>query len=326
MKLPKWGVLDSSKLKRIIPFGLSVIAIAVFVAYLIRNFDRYEQLLDLSVNSALLLVVLVFATIYVNGLVNYALYHGLGATNMPVGEAIGLATVNTLANQLPFAGGMVAKAVYMKRRYRISYSQFVSATVAVFVLSIGIEGVMGLVGILYLVTIRGYPSSTWLVVGFALMAASTLSLWLPLDFLPMPERWEKQVTKLKEGWQTLRNNPALLLTLIGTNVAGVLVSAARALVVFRALSQDVNLVQSILFASASILTQLVSITPGGLGLKEGIIAIVASVYGIDFGVSIVAVGIDRLVSTSIIVVLGTIYTYILSKRAANETPFKEMED
>jgi hypothetical protein len=71
-----------------------------------------------------------------------------------------------------------------------------------------------------------------------------------------------------------------------------------------------------------VLTQLIAITPGGLGVREGIVAIVASVYGIEMGVSVLAVGIDRLVATSVILVLGTVFTYILSKKAAN-TPVIE---
>jgi uncharacterized protein (TIRG00374 family) len=59
-----------------------------------------------------------------------------------------------------------------------------------------------------------------------------------------------------------------------------------------------------------VLTQLVAITPGGLGVREGIVAIVASVYGIEMGVSVLAVGIDRLVATSVILVLGTVFIHM----------------
>jgi hypothetical protein len=59
-------------------------------------------------------------------------------------------------------------------------------------------------------------------------------------------------------------------------------------------------------------------------VREGIVAIVASVYGIEMGVSVLAVGIDRLVATSVILVLGTVFTYILGKKAA-DAPTEEME-
>jgi uncharacterized protein (TIRG00374 family) len=64
----------------------------------------------------------------------------------------------------------------------------------------------------------------------------------------------------------------------------------------------------------------VNIAPGGLGVREGIVAGIASLLGFEAGVSAVAVGIDRLVATSVVIVLGTIYTYILSKNATGTEP------
>jgi uncharacterized protein (TIRG00374 family) len=64
----------------------------------------------------------------------------------------------------------------------------------------------------------------------------------------------------------------------------------------------------------------VNIAPGGLGVREGIVAGVASLLGFEAGVSAVAVGIDRLVATSVVIVLGTIYTYVLSKKATDAEP------
>jgi putative flippase GtrA len=52
-------------------------------------------------------------------------------------------------------------------------------------------------------------------------------------------------------------------------------------------------------------------------VREGIVAGVASLLGFEPDVSAVAVGLDRLVATSVILVLGTVFTYILSKKAAN---------
>ena len=99
-----------------------------------------------------------------------------------------------------------------------------------------------------------------------------------------------------------------------------LLCAARYWIAFHTLSQDVTYAQCLLFAAATILTRLVSIAPGGLGVREGIVAGVASLLGFEAGVSAVAVGLDRLVATSVIIVLGTIYTYLLSAKATSAEP------
>jgi hypothetical protein len=47
------------------------------------------------------------------------------------------------------------------------------------------------------------------------------------------------------------------------------------------------------------------------------------VLGFDAGVSVVAVVIDRLVATLVVITLGTVYTYILGKKVASVQPEPE---
>jgi uncharacterized protein (TIRG00374 family) len=122
--------------------------------------------------------------------------------------------------------------------------------------------------------------------------------------------------QLAEGWSALSQNMDLVGSMAGFQVLTTLLLAGRFWIAFRALSQDVTYAQCLLFSSATVLTRLVTIMPGGLGVREGIVAGVASVLGFDAGISAVAVGLDRLVATAVIVALGTVYTYILSNKAA----------
>ena len=80
------------------------------------------------------------------------------------------------------------------------------------------------------------------------------------------------------------------------------------------LSQDVSLSASLLFATASILTQIVGIAPGGIGIRELFIGVVASTLGFDIGVIVVAVGLERLVSTFSILIIGSASLIIFGKQ------------
>jgi uncharacterized protein (TIRG00374 family) len=91
--------------------------------------------------------------------------------------------------------------------------------------------------------------------------------------------------------------------------------AARFWIAFHALSQEVTWAQCLLFSAATVLTRLANIVPGGLGVREGIVAGVAVILGFQVDASIAAVGLDRLIATVVIVALGVPYTYILSKNA-----------
>jgi uncharacterized membrane protein YbhN (UPF0104 family) len=255
--------------------------------------------------------VLVFAV--VNGSINYFFYRALGAF-LGFSESIGLAAVNTLANQLPFAGGLVAKGVYLKRRHQLAYTEFLSATTALYVCFVGISGAIGLAVLVGWAVGEGIRIPLPLAFGFGAMAASVAALWLPLDAIALPGTVGKRLKQLAEGWSVLSRNVPLVGIMTGLQLTGTLLFALRLWIAFHALSQNVTYGQCVLFSSATVLTRLVSIAPGGLGVREGIVAGLASLLDLEAGVSAVAVGLDRLVATSLIIVLGTVYSYILTKK------------
>jgi uncharacterized membrane protein YbhN (UPF0104 family) len=308
-----------SGLRTYVPYALSVGALLVFATYLGRNIDRYRELLNLSLGTLLTLVGLVLVFALINGSINYFFYRALGAF-LTAGESVGLAAVSTLANQLPFAGGLVAKGVYLKQRHQLAYTRFVSATMALYVCFVAANGAVALVVLGYWRLVAGAEIPAALVFGFSGMAASVVSLWFPLDALSLRGNLGKRLMQLGQGWRVLSQHMKLVGIVTGFQVLTTLLFAGRFWVAFRAFSQDVTYGQCLLFAAATILTRLVSIAPGGLGVREGIVAGVASLLGLEAGVSAVAVGLDRLVATSVIIVLGTIYTYLLSAKATSAEP------
>jgi uncharacterized membrane protein YbhN (UPF0104 family) len=314
-----FGQVALAKLKAYLPYVLSVGALGIFVNYLWRNLDRYRQLLNVSFTTLLSLVGLVFAFALINGSINYFFYQALDVF-LTFNESVGLAAVNTLANQLPFAGGLVAKGVYLKQQHKLAYTHFLSATMALYVCFVAVNGAVALVVLVGWALVGGIEIPPALVLGFSGMAASVASLWLPVDALSLRGKVGKRLMQLAEGWRVLSQNIHLVGVMISFQVLMTLLFAGRFWIAFHALSQDVTYAQCLLFSSATVLTRLVNIAPGGLGVREGIVAGVASLLGFEAGISAVAVGIDRLVATSVIIVLGTIYTYVLSKKATDVEP------
>lgn len=305
-----------SKLKSIIPYGLTLIAVGLFGGYLYQNADRYQQLLNLSADSLLAMVGLSILLIFINGLLNYFQYRELDVP-LTINEGIGLASVNTLANQLPFAGGLVAKAVYLRQRYVLAYARFLGATLALYVCFVAANGLVGIIILTYLYLVYNVPLSPLLLLGFLGMILGTAILWLPINANSISGKWGQRLSQMLSGWQIFKQNWLLLGKLIALQLVMTLIFAVRLNLAFGVLSQDVNLAYCLLFSSATILSRLISIAPGGLVIREGIIAAIAAVLDFDVGITVVAVGIDRLVSTSVIILMGSVYTYILSKKAVN---------
>ena len=305
------------KLRHHLPYIFFLLAVTIFAWYLYQNAERYQQLANFGAGNISLHVSLVFSAVGLNGLINYVLYRGVGA-QVDMNESIGLAAVNTMANQLPFAGGMIAKGVYLRRKHQLAYTLFLSATVGLYSLSVLANGLIGLSATGYWVLVRGRAIPWILLAGFAGMTTVILVFGLPLERITLrlrSEKWRRRLRQLVQGWQLFLSDPRLAIKLIVLQLILLFVFAGRLWLVFRMLSQEITFEQSLMFAAAAVLTHLISLSPGGLGVREGIVGSVASIVGFELGISVVAVGIDRLISTAIVLVAGSISSYVLTHRA-----------
>ncbi len=308
--------------KTYLPTLIVIIAVLIFGYFIYRNAERLSQILNISWWIFFTLLIFILLTAMQNGLVNYLLYKNLGAPISAM-SSFGLATINTLANQLPFAGGLIAKGLYLNKKYRLPYAQYLSATGALYICFLATNGIAGLLGILYLYWLKGYPIPIILIIGFGLMVGSLVFLWFPIKVSYLPKRWHSVLEQMKQGWYVFKDNPTLLYRLIAIQTMSIATMSVRFWLAFHVFSQDITMPECLLFASATILTRLVSIAPGGLGVREGIVAGIASMLGFAPGISALAVGLDRLVATITIAILGTIFTYLLSKEAMQETNIEE---
>jgi uncharacterized protein (TIRG00374 family) len=151
------------------------------------------------------------------------------------------------------------------------------------------------------------------------MSCSLFIFGIPLNRIRIPNAFYKWIHQAIEGWTLISRNPVLLLKLLILQTITMLLLAFRYWLAFHMLSQDVTISQVILFASASVLTQLVSFAPGGLGVREAIVSGIAATLGFDVGISVVAIGLDRLVATIVVVIIGWISTVILGRQLSKES-------
>jgi uncharacterized membrane protein YbhN (UPF0104 family) len=306
MKRPKWIFL--------IPHIITIAIAIIFIAYIYRNAEHYRNLLNISWVSLVSILGLLLAFMLVNGAINMILYRALSVP-ISYNEGFGLSAVNTLANQLPFAGGIVSKAIYLKKCYGLSYISFLSATLALYICWVAASGASGLMVLLYLWLVNGIKVSAILYVSFGCMVASLLIFCVPTNVKTLlPHKWGDKFTQLLAGWRILSANWSLTITLVGLHLLGIFFLAGRFYVALQILSQKIPFSYSLLFAAATILTQLVSFAPGGLGIREAIVASIGYVLGFDTTAIIGAVGFDRLIALLIIIPLGIAFTYILGKK------------
>jgi uncharacterized membrane protein YbhN (UPF0104 family) len=283
------------------------------VYYLSINANKYLSLLKISYMGVIAIFALSLAIPIINGLINVYMFKSLNI-NLSFREGFYLAASATLANQLPLPGGIVARGVYLKRKHGLAYTQYFSASLALFFCSVAVNGVVGTVILLYWTLMKHTAVSHVLLFGFIGMAACVLIFLLPFAQVRLPGRIGEWLTQALKGWYVISHNSTLLIKVLGLQIGFMFLFAIRQFLAFNMLSQNMTISQAILLSSGAILTQLVSFAPGGLGVREVIVGSIASILGYDLTVSIAAVELDRVISTLTIVVIGWVSTVILGKQ------------
>jgi uncharacterized membrane protein YbhN (UPF0104 family) len=305
------------RMRFVLQIVISLGILVAFLYYLYNNSDKYLELLNISKTGVSILFLLSLTFPLLNSMQNTYLYQGLGLTEFTHRDGFLITAASTLANQLPVPGGIVSRGYYLKHNHNLSYAKYASSTAALFFCYLSINGLIGVAVLLYWIFIYRIAVPSILLIAFITMVIGILVFWLPLERIRIPEKLRRWTDQAVDGWVAIGRDPALLFKLIYLQTALVILLALRYWIVFHMLSQTVTMGQTLLFASASILTQLVSIAPGGLGVREAIVASVASVLGFDAGVSVVAIGLDRLVMTVMIVLTGWVSTVILGNQISD---------
>ena len=319
------GILQKKYIRPLVLSIFSLGVITAFIYYLYANSDKYLNLLRLSPWSIILLLLLAFTSPFLNGAINTYMFRSLGA-GLSHQEGFLLAAVSTLANQLPVSGGVVTKGFYLKRKYDISYAKYLSSMFALFFCTIAVYGFLGLIILIQWVIFMNFiaPSPLW--IGFGGMASTLLIFWFPLNRIRIPKSLENWVQQALEGWSLISENSLLLLKLLGIQTTMMILLAIRYWLAFHMLSQNVTISQVLLFSSATILTNLVSFAPGGLGVREAVVGGIALALGFDPGTSVVAVGLDRVISTIMIMCMGWISGVILGRQISKVTSKPNEQD
>jgi uncharacterized membrane protein YbhN (UPF0104 family) len=280
--------------------------LAVLGRYLYTERENIAANYAFSPGTLIALVGLVVLTLALRALVHQLLFGRLGVV-VPLRDWFAVVTVNSFANYLPLSAGLAAKAFYLNRVHAMPYGRFAVGQMALLLLVVSTHGFVGLAAI----TLWQPESAGWIAAGCAAMAACGGLLWLP-------ESVTRRLGKRFASWsaEPIAQLRQSALAVMAAQV-GVLLTAAVSLKLgFSTGNADVSMTACMLFSAAAVLTRLVSITPGALGIREFLIAGLAVATGFELQDAIIASVITRVADMIAIFTLGGVFTYTLSKRIA----------
>ena len=212
-------------------------------------------------------------------------------------EATGLTAVHTMANYyVPARGGTVVRGAYMNAVHAMSVSAYVLLAVAIVVVGLFVATATGLAAIL-LLSISGSDVGTSVLVPFlgaiAVVAGALALAVVSAKWLRRSKRLTAVIEQLSSAAVLWRNQPRSAAKLLGWSAVVLAFQAARLFVAFRAVGASVDVLEMILIGSLVSISFVISITPGNLGIKEGVTVLAGVLVGVEPDVALLASLIDR---------------------------------
>lgn len=307
-------------LKIIVTIGV----LAYFIYYFYNNKSDLLAVLQIPPKYLTGIFLLSALTIFVNGVFIKVILQSFNKV-ITILESFYVSVISSLGNYfLPMRGGAAIRSVYLKKKYNFSYAHFVSTLYGNYIIVFLVSSFIGLLS-LVLIHIKYSISSLPLYFFFGVLFVVMLLLSLikfPLGkFKESKNKFLDRVLKIIKnilnGWNIIVTNKRLLLSLVLLTLINIFLGNILFYIQFKALNIDTNFINVILYNCLSGVSLLVSITPGSLGIREGIFSITSDILGINNEQIMQLALLDRGVMLLCLVGLGVVLwvlTNIGSKR------------
>ncbi|MBP8979238.1 flippase-like domain-containing protein [Candidatus Dojkabacteria bacterium] len=293
-------------LKVIITLGV----LGYFVYYFFNHKSDLQTVFQTPLKYLILIFLLASVSFFINGIFIKVTLKSFKKV-ISVLESFYVSVMSSLGNYfLPLHGGTVIRSVYLKKRFDFPYTHFVSTLYGYYIVLFLVNSFMGLISLL-VITLKYGVSSLPLYLFFGLLFVGMLIL----TFLKIPAKKNNKskfkfldkvleiIRKVSEGWNMIVEDKGLLLSLIGISVVFFISTGFLYYFEFRGLGIDVSIMNVILYNCLSGVSLLVSITPGSLGIREGIFSITSDILGISNEQIMQLALLDRGVIVIVLVVL-----------------------
>lgn len=271
--------------------------------------SRREQLRPIVEEPTLdlgLIALLVIVGHFLNSSEFWLLYRAQGV-RLGLFENWMVFTSGLLGNLIPGQVGTIYKFRYMKAVHGLAYSRSGSSYMVNLVITFASTSLVGLTGVLVVASTGGKLAVAMLAVFIGAAVGTVVAVLVPLPkarwLRGAPARaWEGFST----GWSELWSRPRTGAAALGIDVVRSLLTAWRFQLAFSLLGIEQSFWYFAVIAAVAGVAGVVSITPGGLGVRETLITAAAVGMGTPLGDGLLAATVDRSVMLASALVLGTI--------------------
>lgn len=300
-------------MKKLSKFYGLILIIGFVIGFCWYVFSQWEYFQNIVVaNPWYLLITVAFIVINILA-IGMALEiavepHGI---KLQVQEIFGLAVISRFANHVFPAGiGATIRALYLKKNYGVSYTKFTSSISVSVLLQFLVTGILSVTIYLFLQLKSEGSVFVYLLFGFILIL---FFLFFPftkaLNFLPwFKSKLGKKILDLVASFEMVRSSPKTFFRCCYWVLISTLSAAACVYTIYLSIEVEISFLASLFIASISVWGMMISITPGNLGVREGIMIFGATLIKLPLPETLVMAMIFRLMTVSIATFFSMFYS------------------
>lgn len=295
-------------------WALLLLTFGVIVNYFFNRPEVLGVVQEVNPNNILVLAGISCLCLLSYGLILNSLLRTFNIS-VPMHECFGIFSLSALGNYVTsFGGGTIGKAVYLKRRYRFPYTDFLASMSATHILNLFLASLLGC----SVVSLTDWVSPSW---GATAMAGFLLSGFLTFGLLVYPFKFEinrikifKVMADVVDGWNIIKRDKGLIIKISLLLLVNHLLAAAELFAGYSAFSISVSIADVILLGVISCFSMVIRVTPANLGIHEVLVALSSHLLGVGFEEGLLAAGLLRVVSLFIAILsAGTFGAFLLLK-------------
>jgi uncharacterized protein (TIRG00374 family) len=260
--------------------------------YIRSHQEDFLVVSELSISSIIVLLSLAIIAFIISGLFTRILVKPYGV-RLGHFEAFSISLVSLVGNYImPFRGGMGLRAIYLKKKHALSYKQFTKVIAGRFVLVFFIESIFGLINLLLLWRLHGLFNPVFILILGSGFLLSSFALFAPLPNWegPVLKRMNRLIRSVSETVKKNDKRRKLFLVTIANSIVRILIIYFA----FESVGTILTIPQVVLISTLIPFSMIISVTPGNIGITEGVFLFASGFLGLSPAVALISATIVRL--------------------------------
>lgn len=290
---------------------ITIIILIAIVIYLYQNRTIFENLEKIKITFLPIIIALQIIGLYLNGIFLKILAQPF---KINLKEHFSLSIASSFFNLItPLRGGAGLRAIYMKKIHNLSYSHFFASLFGNYLIIFVTASILALITSIILFIKNGAYNLPLSLAFFAIF-------FISVTFIIFPKTFKKEnfitqkINKVINGWREILKHPKIIPKLVFISLLQFIISALAIYAVFMGLDKEITILKALYLSTITVLAVFINITPGSLGITEGLYMISSNVLEITPAFSLLVALILRAANTVTLLTLGPIANYKLLSR------------